>query len=624
MPLDSMFIGVSGLEAFQNQIDVVSNNIANVGTTGYKGQNVNFQDLFYQAQSYATAPSQTTGGVNGQQVGLGVKIGSIDTDWTQGGLQTTGMNTNLALNGNGFFILRQPNGNSQPVYTRNGDFQLNTNGLLYDPSSGMAVQGYMASNGVVNQSGTPGDINIPLGLASQAVGTGFNTQEKFGPTGDQVFDMSMGNNVDQQQWIKEAQGVESGTPGTGQAYTTQTTIYDSLGVGHLATITYTPDATGASIATAATGTITSNNAMGSGADPIATIANNPGPTIATTITATVSGGNVTVKDAAGNTQTFNNAAGTTQTFDGVSITFGAFSNTDSGSATISTIGTTSNGLPSQVANASGQMETPASRWKVSVSFDDGTQFSAITNPDATAGGPPPTVSAPTFGNASSGVVGYAYFDQNGQFINTSSLIGAQGAALGGSLTSADVHTSGTPASGTDGNQLNIVAWGTGDTNNSVAPTAGGSPATGPIGLDFSGMTSLAATADAKVLNQNGFGAGTLDNITIGADGTITGAFTNGQTEVLGRVAVATFANQDGLARVGGSDFQQTANSGLAQVGSADTGAYGQIVSGSLEQSNVSIADEFAKMISAQNAYQANSKSITVASEDMQTVTGLIR
>ena len=149
-------------------------------------------------------------------------------------------------------------------------------------------------------------------------------------------------------------------------------------------------------------------------------------------------------------------------------------------------------------------------------------------------------------------------------------------------------------------------------------------ATGPIGLDFSGMTSLAGTDTANVIAQNGYAAGILSNITVGADGTITGAFSNGQSSTLGQVAVATFQNEHGLQRLGDSDFAQTANSGLAEIGTAGTGRYGAIVSGSLEQSNVSIADEFTKMIAAQNAYQANSKSITTATEDMQTVIGLIR
>src|ERR1700681_257164 len=213
MAFDSLFIGVTGLQAYQNQIDTISNNIANVGTTGFKGQSVNFQDLIYQSQSFATAPTQTTGGINGQDAGLGVKIGSIDTSFAQGGLRSTGVNTNLAMDGDGFFILRKPNGNGQPLYTRDGSFSLNSNGLLYDGSNGMAVQGYLADkSGNITQTGTPGDITIPIGLQSQAVGTGLNAKEKFGNTGDQVFDVSFGGNVDQTQWIKEAQGLQAAPP----------------------------------------------------------------------------------------------------------------------------------------------------------------------------------------------------------------------------------------------------------------------------------------------------------------------------------------------------------------------------------------------------------------------------
>src|ERR1700681_4130399 len=125
MAFDSLFIGVTGLQAYQNQIDTISNNIANVGTTGFKGQSVNFQDLIYQAQSFATAPTQTTGGINGQDAGLGVKIALIDTTFAEGGLRTTGVNTNPAMNGDGFFVLRKPNANGAPLYTRNGNFSLN-------------------------------------------------------------------------------------------------------------------------------------------------------------------------------------------------------------------------------------------------------------------------------------------------------------------------------------------------------------------------------------------------------------------------------------------------------------------------------------------------------------------
>jgi flagellar hook protein FlgE len=531
MGFDSLFVGVSGLESYQNQIDVISNNIANVGTTGYKGQDVTFQDLLYQRQRSATAPTSTNGGIDGQDLGLGVKIGSIDTNFEQGGLQTTGVNTDLALDGDGFFILRKPNGNGGPVYTRDGHFSLNANGLLYDPSSGFAVQGYSAgANGTITQTGTPGDITIPVGLQSQAVGTGFNPNQKFGPAGDQVFDVSLGGNLDQTQWIKEAQGLQQTppVPGTSTPYTISTTIYDSLGNAHLATITYTPDATGA--------------------------AGGPPPV---------------------------------------------------------------NGLPASVANSAGVPMTPASRWNVSVSFSDGTTFDTIS----TAGN---GATAPTYAVANSGTVGYVYFDQNGQFINSSSYVYGNGA--GGAIAGASVHAKNQAVSTQTGDQLNIRAWGTGGTNNATAPTggAGAAPQTGPIGLDFHSSTALAASYSPNALAQNGYAAGILSNISVGEDGTVTGSFTNGQTMALARVAVATFQNEDGLQRLGGSQFAETTNSGLAQIGTASSGRFGSIVSGSLEQSNVSIATEFTKMIQAQNAYQANSKSITVASENMQTLENLIR
>jgi flagellar hook protein FlgE len=617
MAFDSLFIGVTGLEAYQNQIDAISNNIANVGTTGFKGQDVNFQDLIYQAQSFATAPTQSTGGVNGVENGLGVKIASIDTNFAQGGLKTTGVNTNLAMNGDGFFILRKPNGNGTPLYTRNGDFSLNSNGLLYDGSNGMAVQGYTADkNGNISQTGTPGDITIPLGLQSQAVGTGLNAKLKFGNTGDQVFDVSLGGNVDQTQWIKEAQGVQNGTPGTGAPYSISTTIYDSLGNAHLAQITYTPDATGAAGGNAQ---IASNAPVNGGAGNLLNAIS--GSTGGKTISVTVNAGGTTATISDGSSSVTGNP-GQTLTFDGATFTLGNFVPADAGKAgTINNAGGT-NGLPAQVADANGVLHTPAARWKVNISFADGTTFDAIQTPGSINGGGVVTPAVNTATPVSSGTVGFAYFDQNGQYVNTSSI---EGVAAGQSITGANVHTNNSAASLANGNQLNIRSWGTGTSNNSVAPTAGGpAPQTGPIGLDFHLSTSLAGSATANVLAQNGYAAGILSNITIGQDGTISGAFSNGQTATLGRVAVATFQNEHGLSRVGGSDFAATANSGLAQVGTAGVGRFGTMVSGSLEQSNVSIADEFTKMIAAQNAYQANSKSITTASEDMQTVIQLIR
>ena len=109
---------------------------------------------------------------------------------------------------------------------------------------------------------------------------------------------------------------------------------------------------------------------------------------------------------------------------------------------------------------------------------------------------------------------------------------------------------------------------------------------------------------------------------VAQDGTITGAFTNGQVKTLGRVAVAVFQNPGGLTRLGSGQYSSAfPGSGQAELGTADTGGVGAIVDDSLEMSNVSISDEFTKLITAQNAFTANSKSITTANKNLQTVIG---
>ncbi len=248
MAFDSLYTGISGLDSYQSWIDMISNNIANTATQGFKAQRMTFADQFYQQVGSPSGPTQTSGGVDPQDLGLGVKVATVDTEFGQGGLQTTGINTDLALNGDGFFILNNANGTGSPTYTRNGAFSLNSNGLFYDPSSGQAVMGYMANGaGVVTPNGTPGAITIPVGLAEQATATGSGV--KTGPAiNDQVFDVGLGGNLDQTNWSQAFQQAIGASANPGAAVTVSTTMYDSLGGSHEATITYTPVAPGASAA----------------------------------------------------------------------------------------------------------------------------------------------------------------------------------------------------------------------------------------------------------------------------------------------------------------------------------------------------------------------------------------
>src|SRR5215469_16731319 len=245
MAFDALNIGVSGLNAYQSWIDMLSNNIANTATVGFKGQRMTFADQFYQQVQSPSGPTQSRGGVNPQDFGLGVKVNTVDTQFAQGGQDTTGINTDMMISGDGFFILRNVDGSSSPTYTRDGAFSLNSNGLLYDPASGLAVQGYTADKtGKITQTGTPADINIPIGLTEQATATGAGVKE--GPAlNDQVFDMSIGGNLDQTQWSQQFLNQVGASINPGTTKTVSTTVYDSLGNAHQLTLTYTPDAQGA-------------------------------------------------------------------------------------------------------------------------------------------------------------------------------------------------------------------------------------------------------------------------------------------------------------------------------------------------------------------------------------------
>src|SRR5512143_2207006 len=105
----SLFAGVSGLQNHQTRMDVIGNNISNVNTTGFKKGRVTFQDMLSQTLTGAAKPTEEVGGVNPQQVGLGMTVSTIDTIHTQGALQSTGVTTDLAVQGNGFFVLQDGN-----------------------------------------------------------------------------------------------------------------------------------------------------------------------------------------------------------------------------------------------------------------------------------------------------------------------------------------------------------------------------------------------------------------------------------------------------------------------------------------------------------------------------------
>jgi flagellar hook protein FlgE len=161
--LRSMFSGVSGLRSHQTMMDVIGNNIANVNTVGYKASSVVFQDLLSQALRGAGAPTagaNGNGGTNPSQVGLGVRVGGVTTNFTQGAAQLTGRSTDLSISGDGFFVVRQQ---GQTLYTRAGSMSFDALGRL-TTSDGAVLQGWTAdASGAINTNVTVGDISMPLG-----------------------------------------------------------------------------------------------------------------------------------------------------------------------------------------------------------------------------------------------------------------------------------------------------------------------------------------------------------------------------------------------------------------------------------------------------------------------------
>jgi flagellar hook protein FlgE len=156
--LRSLYAGVSGLRNNQVRMDVIGNNIANVNTVAFKAGRVTFKEGFAQLLQGASRPPGDQGGINPVQIGLGMQIGSIDQIFNQGNLETTGLNTDVAIGGDSFFVVRKGN---QSFYTRAGNFQVDANGQLVSPANGFIVQGRMYNNG--SQLDGVQDIKLPFG-----------------------------------------------------------------------------------------------------------------------------------------------------------------------------------------------------------------------------------------------------------------------------------------------------------------------------------------------------------------------------------------------------------------------------------------------------------------------------
>jgi len=509
--MPSFYIPISGLNADSTALNTIANNLSNMNTTGFKEQTTNFSDLFYQQLS-------SNGAGDAVQVGTGVQVASNSTDFTAGAIASTGVSTDAAINGTGYFILDSGGGNQ--LYTRAGDFQLSSTGKL-ETTGGQAVMGYAATNGNVNTTGGLTDLVVPTGTVMK-------------PSATTSFNMT--------QNLNSSSAVGATTSGEIQ-------VYDSLGKTYDATITYTktaannwsysismPDTlTPASSTDATTGAITDTYAFGSSTTPVTV---NTGTKL--TITGTTSTGTTTI------------TAPTVTA--GESITQYVTDLTSAVSAAGFTTGVTVTATTDPVTgNPNG--------FTVST-----------TGPDANFATSGSVIADP---NASSAATGSLTFDANGNLLAPASDVSAisfSGLSDGAATVDMDWQLYGSTGSGN--------------------------------------MSQTAAASSTSSTSQNGYSSGEYESFSINSTGVIAAKYSNGQTQNVGQLAIATMNNEQGLDDVGSTEYQTTASSGQASIGVAGAGGRGTIEGSSLEASNVNISTEFSDLIVAQRAFEANSKAIT--------------
>ncbi len=533
----ALLTAVTGLQAHQQRLDVIANNIANVNTTGFRSARVQFEDLFSQTLEGPLAPLSGSGGTNPKQVGLGVRTGSIDTNFGQAALLTTGVNSDLAIQGDGFFILRSADGTQS--YTRDGSFALNTEGLLVEPATGQVVQGYVAdSTGAIDTTADIEDLQIPLG-----------TQSNVRATTEAVFTGNLDADTD-----------------AGNVFERVIRVYDSLGGARDLRVRF-------------------------------------------------------VKEPEANTWMWRVASGGTADFFGNLNTAASVGDSVETSLRI----TDSAGTPRAIRVT--LTKTGANQWSWEADSQDsdfvppGPSGTITFNASGEVTSPAGPVTATL--NYSGGVTASADFDLTAlrESANASTLT-AYNPPSSPDPDIASVVGTGTLVFSSDGE---IASGGTGTVSVNFASGSPSAPTT-PLSftMDFSQASQFSGDTALALHSQDGYPQGVLESYAFGQDGLITGVFTNGLTRTLGQIALATFPNNGGLVRVGDNQFQESPNSGLAQIGAPNTGSRGQVSGGVLEGSNVDLGTEFSNLIVTQRGFQANARTVTAADTLLQETVNLIR
>ena len=560
----AMLVGFTGINSNSVTVDTVGDNLANLNTTAFKGQRALFETLLYRTITEGEAPSDTSGGTLPEQVGLGSTVGSLQRSFVQGRLEGTGFPSDLAVEGEGFFILQAATGDQ--VYTRDGSFRLDATQTLV-AANGAPVQVFSADESGTIDEATLSDLVIPLGSASQAI-----------PTTSVVMD----GRLDSGTAIASAGAVVTSQPlvtSGGTAATGMTALADLV------------DANGVPLFTG--GDILTVRGMKGGvsAEESSFTVVSTGSTLGDLATFMTDALGINTDPATGGTPGVSVSDGT-EFPAGALVVNSNFGEINAIELNGGSITNTTGVITSPFVFAT---VTPAAGSGVTTSFN---VFDSLGNPVDVR------LRAAVESKSQTGIT-WRYYAESVDDSDLSPVLGT------GTITF-DVNGQFVGATGTD---FSIDRVGVG----SASPL--------PFTLDFSGLTGLAApdgSSELVMASQDGAPAGILMGFTIDAEGTVTGTFSNQQTQVFGRVALAKFANKEGLVALSENTFTVGPNSGDATVLSPLTGGAGAVRSATLEQSNVEIAREFVNLIAASTGISSASRVIRVADDLLQELLLLAR
>jgi flagellar hook protein FlgE len=547
---------VNGLSLNETAIAVIGNNIANADTNGFKASDTLFTTQLSQTLSVGSGPTATNGGTNPQQIGLGASIATIATDFSQGSITNTSSPSDLAIQGQGFFILNSPSGN---VYTRAGNFSLSANDQLVNPE-GFFVQGFGVDSNFNLVTSHLQNISIPIGnlnVAQQTSQVAINGA--LLPTGTVA---TQGAHI-----LSDTLGDAGNGHANATASTLLTDLEDppstGLGIKVGDVLNFTPQVGGTTLPSESL-TVTATTTLGD--------------------LANLMQGALGIQSGNGIPNDPNKVGGPGQP--GVDIVNGQ-------------IEVTGNmGTANDISVAVGDLTDNGTSLPINFSKNEAANGeSATTNFVVydSLGTPLTVTMTAVLQSTAPGATTYRYFFNSNSNNGTSTALGS-GTIV---FNSAGVVTSG----------------GQGSFSINRSQTAAVSPMVVKVDLSkISGISSQAAGSTLSLASQNGSAPGTLTSFVIDQNGVINGVFDNGDTRTLGQIMLATFANQEGLVQAGNGTFTDGVGAGPANLVKPNTFGAGSLQSGAVELSNTDIGTSLVSLITISTNYQGNARVISVVDQ----------